>query len=155
MAEAEKYLIDRFYQEFWLFFILLAVTIICSAIMVVVFVIRFQKLDIKFRIIIPIVCVLLIALSFVLNIYFSKYFEDLIYLRSNEPIQIEGKVIGYAVAVSSDDLTVKRSWPIVSIDGTKEQISLGVSHAERKLNIDQEYTFLYLPHTRIAEVIKY
>jgi len=154
MEKVEKILLDRFYQEFWIFLVLLILSVLMLIILIVFGFIKFKKVGVQFRVGMLVAGVILIILSCSNSMLFSKYYKDYVYLKSNAPIQIEGKVVGYASAVSGDDLTVTQAWPVVLIDETKEQISLNVIQAEKKLQIDQKYKFFYLPNTKIAEIIE-
>ena len=100
----------------------------------------------------PAFTLLLIAFTFLFGLFVSKYYCDYVYLKANDPIYIEGKVTGFSITVS-DDLTVTKSWPIVLVDETNEEIALSVVRSEEKLEIDQEYAFLYLPNTKTAEIV--
>ena len=159
MIETEKYLIDRFYQEFWTFFVISILLLLSIVALTVLYFVRFRKLKTKARIGVPIVCILLIGLGVFFAMLFSRYQKDYVYLETNRPIRIEGKVIGYSKVTSVDDLTVTKSWPMILIDGTNEQISLNIVKlnivkSEEKLQVGKSYEFLYLPNTKNAEIIK-
>ena len=100
------------------------------------------------------VTILMIGLCIFSGVSFSKYYKDYVFLKSSGPICVAGKVIGYSHVTSPDDLTVTRSWPIILNEETKTQISLNVINSEEKLVVGQVYEFLYLPNTRIAEMIE-
>jgi amino acid transporter len=153
MAEVEKVLLDRFYQEFWIFLILFVLTMIITAALIIFYPIKFSKMAKRFKIAIPIVSLLLVALCFFSGKLFTKYHDDYVFLATNTPIHITGKVIGYSNVVSHDDLTVTRSWPILLVSETDNPISLNIIDSEEKLVIGQVYDFLYLPNTRIAELV--
>ena len=154
MAEIEIALLERFYQEFWLF---LALFVLTGAIAIVLFIIcsiNLHKITKIYRIGFLAVIVLMVGLCVFSGTYFSKYYKDRIFLKSSTPICLVGKVTGYSHATSSDDLTVTRSWPIILNEETKTQIFLNVINSEEKLVIGQVYEFLYLPNTRIAEIVE-
>ena len=153
MIEMEKYLLDRFYQEFWIFFALSILLLLSVVALTVLYFARFRKLKTRVKIGMPVVCVLLILFFVFFATMFSKYQKDYMYLETNRPIQIEGKVIGYSKVTSGDDLTVTKSWPIILIDGTNEKITLNIVKSEEKLQVEKSYKFFYLPNTKIADVI--
>lgn len=153
MAETERVLLERFYQEFWLF---LALFVLTGAIAIVLFIIcsiNLHKITKIYRIGFLAVTTLMIGLCVFSGVSFSKYYKDFVFLKSSGPICVTGKVTGYSHTISSDDLTVTRSWPIILNEETKTQISLNVINSEEKLDIGQVYEFLYLPNTLIAEII--
>lgn len=153
MAESEKVLLDRFYQEFWLFLILFVLMTLITIALIIFSFIKLDKIAKGFRIGIPIVTLLMAGLCFLFGIFFLKYYKDYVFLRENAPLHITGKVIGYSKVVSHDDLTVTKSWPIILVKETDAPIPLNIIKSEEKLEINQTYEFLYLPNTRIAELI--
>lgn len=153
MVEAEKKLIERFYQEFWVFLILFSVLAMITIALIIFCLFKFKKMTIGFKIGSSIFIAMLLGLSSFFGMFFLKYYNDHVYLRTNEPIQVEGKVVDYSIATSGDDLTVTKSWPVILIDETNEEISLNIIKSEEKLQIGGTYEFIYLPNTKIAEVI--
>ena len=153
MVEAEKVLLDRFYQEYWIFAILSLMTLIILIFLTVLYLVKFKTFKLTEKIIIPAVIVLLVIISIALVTYFSRYCADYAYLKSNSPIKNEGRVIEFTHAVGDGDLTVTYSRPLILMEGTNDQVILNVIKAEAKLNIGQTYTFVYLPNTGIAEVV--
>ncbi|MBQ4511043.1 MAG: hypothetical protein II984_09975 [Clostridia bacterium] len=83
-----------------------------------------------------------------------KYYADYKYLKGNSPIQVEGIVVDYSITISDSDLTVAKSWPVIAIDNSDEKISLNIIRSEDRLKIDEIYKFIYLPNTKIAEIIE-
>ncbi len=155
MADVEKKLLGRFYQEFWVFLILILLLIFVLAVLIVYYLIKFKKATAVFRVVIPIVEVGLTILLCMLGKVFLSYQKDYLYIKSNVPLRVEGTVIGYSVTtVSGDDLTTTKSWPIIMTKGANEKMSLNVIKAEEKLTIGQDYQFLYLPNTKIADVVE-
>jgi len=154
LAEMERAFIERFHQEFCIFSVLFVVTGIIAIVLAVFYPIKFHSMTKIYRIGILIVTVLMVSLCVLLGATFSKYYRDYVFLKSNDPICVTGKVTGYSRATSSDDLTVTRSWPIILCEETKTHISLNVINSEDKLDIGQVYVFLYLPNTRIAEPVE-
>jgi len=155
MAEVEKELLNRFYQEYWIFLVLFIFIVIVSIALIIFCFMRFKKMPSALRIITPITSVVLVTLCCFFGMIFSNYYSDYCYLKNDSPITIEGTVIGYSIASSSDDLTVTKSWPIINISETDEEISLNIIKAEEKLVIDEVYVFIYIPNTKIAEIIEH
>ena len=154
MEAARSMLLDRFYRDFWLLLALLILLILITILFIAFYFIRYRKMTMKSRICVPIVSVVLIAFTCFFGQFFAKYYNDYVYLKTNDPIHIEGKVIGYAHTVSHDDLTVTRSWPIILIEETCDEISLNIVDSERRLRVEEVYAFLYLPNTKCAEIVE-
>ena len=152
MPEAKKLLLERFHQDFLTLSILFTLLIAMTVVLLIVYAVKFKRSTTRFRIGMPAFTLLLIAFTFFFGLFVSKYYRDYVYLKANDPIYIEGKVTGFSITVS-DDLTVTKSWPIVLVDETNEEIALSVVRSEEKLEIDQEYAFLYLPNTKTAEIV--
>ena len=153
MAEIEKVLLDRFYQEYWIFLILFILIALTTAAFIIFYPIKFTKMARRFKIAIPFVGLLLVVLCFFVGKLFLKYHDDYVFLATNTPIHVTGEVMGYSNVVSHDDLTVTKSWPIIYISETDVQISLNIIHSEERLVVGQVYDFLYLPNTQIAEFV--
>lgn len=153
MIEAKQRLLNRFYQDFWALLILLILTVIVIVASFVFYLVKFKASATKFKVVLPIALAVLIGLTLFLCMIFARYYNDYLYLKTNEPVQIQGKVVEFSVRVSGDDSTVKKSWPIILVDETNE-ISLSILHSQEKLQINQTYEFLYLPNTRIAVIFE-
>ena len=153
MTEAEKNLLDRFYQEFWIILIIFVFAAITTIALTIFCLAKFNKMTIELKIGAPIICVLFIVFSVLFAMIFSKYYNDYVYLKANPPIEVKGKVIGYSNKISGDELTVTKSWPIILVDETNEELSLSVINSEEKTRMNEVYVFLYLPNTKIAEII--
>ena len=154
MEKASKILFQRFYQEFWIILVLLILIIVLVLFLTIFFLIRIRSITKIYKSLIPIVDVFLLVFTIIFGMYFSKYYKDYVYLKSNTPIVIEGKVTGYLISVSGDDLTVTNSWPSILILESKEEIALNVLHSDEKIQENETYVFLYLPNTKIAEVVE-
>ena len=154
MEKVSKILLHRFYQEFWFFITIYILMIALVLFLIIIFLIRIKSMTKISKILILFTDVLLIGFAIVFGKFFSKYYDDYIYLKSNEPIEIEGKVTGYLVSVSGDDLTVTNSWPSILILESKEVITLNIINSEMKIKENEVYIFLYLPNTKIAEVVE-
>ena len=153
MAEIEKVLLDRFSREYWIFLILFILIALITVAFIIFYPIKFNKMAKRFKIAMPLVTVFLIVLCFFFGKLCLKYHNDYVFLETNTPIHVTGKVIGYSKHVSHDDLTVTKSWPIILVSETDVQISLNIIHSEERLVIEQIYDFLYLPNTQIAEFV--
>lgn len=153
MTEAEKNLLDRFYQEFWIILIIFVFAAITTIALTIFCLAKFNKMTIELKIGVPIICVLFIVFSLLFAMIFSKYYNDYVYLKANPPIEVKGKVIGYSNKISGDELTVTKSWPIILVDETNEELSLSIINSEEKTRMNEVYVFLYLPNTKIAEII--
>ena len=76
MAEIERALLERFYQEFWLF---LALFVLTGAIAIVLFIIcsiNLHKITKIYRIGFLAVIVLMVGLCVFSGTYFSKYYKE-------------------------------------------------------------------------------
>ena len=153
MLDAEKRVVDRFYQEFWIYFILTFICLIITIVLLCVVIIKFKKIKIYLKLLICGVTVLFIILDSFLTIVFSKYAKDLNKVRNNDFVYIEGQVVGFSISSSSDDLTVSHSWPIVLIDENNDKVTLSVINSDTKLVLGEYYSFIYLPNTKIAEIV--
>ena len=150
--EQEKILIGRFYQEFWVFFGLLIACVIGIVFFLVFYITKLKKFDYRIKIVYPILLGVIIAITVVVGITFSNYYKDHIYLKHNNPIKIKGEVIGFSQTTNNDFID-HNSWPIILINGTSDKISLGVYKSNERVVIGQEYTFIYLPNTKNAELL--
>ena len=154
MRKASEILLHRFYQEFWIFLSLLILMIVLVLFLTLFFLIRIRSMAKIYKLLIPIADVLLLVFAIAFGRYFSKYYDDYMYLKSNDPIEIEGKVTGYLSSVSGDELTVTNSWPSILILESKKVITLNIINSEMKIKENEVYIFLYLPNTKIAEVVE-
>lgn len=150
----EKTLLNRFYQEFWIFLMLLIFSVILILVLMIFYFLKIKDTNKDFKFATPIIILFFTFLTVLLGTYFTKYYKDYVYLKTHSPIQIEGELIGYSNSVSPDDLTVAKSWPIIMLKDGDEKVILNIIDAEKKLKENQVYMFLYLPNTRIAEVIE-
>ena len=154
MIDAEKNLLDRFYQEFWMVLVITLLLMVIFITLTIFYFIKVKKLSILLKIITPITCALLVLFSLLFGNFFMKYYADYKYLKGNSPIQVEGIVVDYSITISDSDLTVAKSWPVIAIDNSDEKISLNIIRSEDRLKIDEIYKFIYLPNTKIAEIIE-
>lgn len=150
----EKTLLNRFYQEFWILLMLLIFIFILIVVLIIFYFVKIKDVNKGFKFTIPIIILFFIFLTVLLGTYFTKYYKDYVYLKTHSPMQIEGELIGYSNYISPDDLTVEKSWPIIMLKDGNEKVTLNIINAEKKLKENQVYIFLYLPNTRIAEVIE-
>lgn len=116
-------------------------------------IIKFKKIRISLKLLICGVLLLFVILDSFLSIYFTKYAKDLNKVKHNDFVYIEGQVVGFSISSSPDELTVNHSWPIVLIDGSIDQVTLNVINSDKKLILNEYYSFIYLPNTKIAEIV--
>lgn len=153
MVGAESALLDRFYQEFWIFLVLLICLVGITICLVGFYCIKYKKGTVKFKVSVAIAIVVLVVFAIFFGMFFSRYCRDYEYLKTSHPIYAQGKMIGFANTTSHDDLTITRSWPTFLITETNEEISLSIIRSEEKVYIGEYYTVVYLPNTYIAELI--
>lgn len=155
MELAKKSLLERFSQEFIAFSILFAFMVIVLCLIVTVYVKKYRIIRTQTKIIISIVVIILIFLVVVLALLEIRYIKDLKYIKNAEIMQIEGEVVGFAKSVSNgDDLTVTQSWPIIKDSKTDQTVTLNVLNSDQKLEKGKQYTIIYLPNTKLAEIVQ-
>ena len=84
----EKTLLNRFYQEFWIFLMLLIFTVILILVLMIFYFLKIKDTNKGFKFAIPIIILFLIFLTVLLGTYFTKYYKDYVYLKTHSPIQI-------------------------------------------------------------------
>jgi len=77
--------------------------------------------------------------------------KDYKYLKNNSYISIMGTVIGFTKNVNPETGTQSNTKPLIKIVPSNEEIVL---HFNEYLNVGETYKFIYLPNTKIAEVIE-
>ena len=152
MIDAKTTLLDRFNQEYWIFLVLLILLVLSLASIFVLCLIKYSNTSKEMRIAFVFSIFLLLCLTVMVGNIFSQYHRDRQYLKNSDVIVIDGEVIGFA-KTTGDELTASKSWPIIRINGSNEQITLGVINSEKRLEINQQYTFIYLPNTKTAEIV--
>lgn len=154
MVNEENMLIDNFYQTFN-FFIITAIALILILIMVILFsIVKFKKITTMTKVYLLLFIIFLFGSCYFFGNMCWIYYADHIYLQNNEPILITGKVVGYQFAFS-DDFSTNYSYPIIEDKKTHQQIILGVMHADERLVVNEEYTFIYLPNSKESEIVEY
>ena len=131
--------------------LLLLVILIVYAI---VYINRRNKMCKQNRITLPIVWVGMLVVAVLVATLFTDYLQDWRYVKQNEFLQIEGELIGYSKHRYIDDVTAHRSWPIFRDKNTQKELSLNILNSEQKLDIGTQYTVVYLPNTKLAEIIE-
>ena len=103
----------------------------------------------------PILVVFLIFLSLILAKVEIAYIKDLEHVKNSKFCQVQGELIGYAKSFSDgDDLNVTYSWPIIKENSSNESVSLNILNSDQRLEIGKEYTVIYLPNTKLAEIVQ-
>lgn len=80
--------------------------------------------------------------------FLVKLLKDFKQIRSNNYKQLVGRVVGFAKNQTETGDQIN-NFPEIYIKETKKTIEL---HVSDHVNLNQEYTFLYLEHTRIGAV---
>ena len=154
MDEAKKSLIKIFYQELYCGIFLCILEAIAIVFLLVLFIVKFRKLDRKIKMSIIFVILLLVALEVWAVLFTVKYVKDLDFVKSEDFIELEGEMLGFAHSWS-DDTDVYYSYPIIKINGTKNTVIIKPEYSVAKtLEIGSQYTFIYLPNTKLAELIQ-
>lgn len=154
MINAKSILLDRFNQEYWIFLILLLISLITLVSVFALCLIKYNNVPRTIKIAFVFCILLFLCLTIMLGHIFSKYHRDREYLKNFDVITVAGEVIDFAISTSGDELTATKSWPIIRINDSNEQITLGIVNSEEILEINQQYTFIYLPNTRVAEIVR-
>lgn len=154
MINAKSILLDRFNQEYWIFLTLLLLSLITLLLVFALCLIKYNNVSRTIKIAFIFCILLFLCITIMVGHIFSKYHRDREHLKSFDVITITGEVIDFAISTSGDELTVTQSWPIIRINGSNEQIALGIINSEAILEKNQQYTFIYLPNTRMAEIVR-
>ncbi len=80
------------------------------------------------------------------------YVSDLNYINNGDFSSLDGVVVGYNRGEAIGDIVTETRYydPIILKDGTGERIVLKVVGTE----LNEHYTFLYLPNTKLAVIIE-
>ena len=154
MIDAKTSLLDRFNQEYWIFLVLLVLSGITLISVFALCLIKYNNVSRRIKIAFVFCILLFLCITIMVGHIFSKYHSDKEHLKNFDVITITGEVIDFAVSTSGDELTTTKSWPIIRINGSNEQISLRIINSETILEINRQYTFIYLPNTKIAEIVR-
>ncbi len=146
MLEAQEKLLGRFYQEYRVVIISLIVSLLLTVTILLFYIIKFKKLKFEVKIVILIALIFFVALTISCIIIFSLYCKDYKYLKSNFPIEISATVLEI-----NPDIDLK---PLIINDETNAEIKLKVTDYWNRLDANKKYKFLYLPNTKIAEIIE-
>ena len=154
MIDAKSILLARFNQEYWIFLVLLLLSIITLVYVFTLCLIKYNNVSRTNKIAFIFCILLFLCITIMVGHIFSKYHRDREYLKNFDVITITGEAIDFAISTSGDELTATKSWPIIRINGSNEQIALRVINSEAILEINQQYTFIYLPNTMMAEIVR-
>ena len=146
-----KELVNSFYIGFWLY---LSAAIVLFALVVCLFLFRKKivkpSANMVKRIPFYIGLVVILAINSVIAVFFARYAQDLSAVRNKQFETITGTVIGYNnVQYDESQGHSKYFNPIVKADDKDLTIVLNVGPTE----LNQNYTFIYLKHTRLAEIV--
>ena len=145
----EEVLFSEFYLGFWLY---LAFVIILCATIIILFLFK-GKLSAERRgkrVFWIGLCVLVIALVCV-SVGFVNYCLDLTYVKNGKYETFTGEVIGYTyTAEGNSPKDPVLGNPIFRDTTTNEEKSFVVGPCE----VGKTYTIIYLPHTRLAEIVE-
>lgn len=154
MEIAQKNLFTRFYEGFWTFLIFSILLTIILISLFIFYIVKFRILKQAVKIFLPIFLLFTLGLIFMLIPLNVEHIKDLNYVKSNQTLIVEGKVIGYEkIHYNESSATVTYSYPIIKSEKTAETISLNVLHSNEKIEIGSLYTFIYLPNTKLAEIL--
>ena len=154
MELAKKSLLAQLNQGLIAFCVLLVLALIILVLVVILYIRKYKLMQKWIRIATPIALAFYIALTATIGVLAVRYAKDLKYIRHQEFLQIEGTLIGYAKSSSTDELTVHHSWPIFKDDATQKNLSLSVLNSEQRLEIGEHYVVIYLPNTKLAEIVE-
>ena len=154
MEFAKKSLLEQLNQGFIALAVLFVLMLIVFVLVVILYIRKYKLMQRWIKIAVPIVLALYIALTATTGVMTVRYAKDLKYIRHQEYLQIEGELIGYAKRSSTDELTVHYSWPIFKDDTTQNTISLNVLNSGQRLEIGKHYAVIYLPNTKLAEIVE-
>ena len=152
MDIAKKSLEQVFYQNFIAVTLLVVCTVVLIICLAAILILKHHTLTKPLNWIIIVGIIVCLSLASILIFIDIRYIKDVEYVNKHDFIQIEGLVLGYALSTSSDDLTVVHSHPIV--ETTEGRITLDLQNAENRTEIGVRYTFLYLPNTKLAEIVR-
>lgn len=154
MEEAKIKLIERLESCINVVSILLVLGCLVATVTLIYAFLSFSKLNKKEKIALPIAYALLICTCLFVVFWLQPMLCDREYLESNEPIYIEGELIGFADASSDEGGETTRYSPIIRINETDEEITLNIVNSDKRMKIGETYEIIYLPNTKLAEIIE-
>lgn len=159
MHEAESRLIDRYYEELWLWIICFGVAIILTVIVFCLMlgtVLKSQKNNHFLRTLFVFVAVLLVVSvgAGAAGTMVHLKMKDYDFVKNRKFAIVQGEVVGFAYHTSSSDgIVFHKAGPIVE-DAEGQQIQLNLLHGQERVHINFEYVFVYLPNTKMAEIVE-
>ena len=155
MEEARNRLIERFEFTNNTFHLLLIALLLVTIIAILYTLFGFSKFNKNEKMGLPIMCIFAVAIFLLFSFLTHPMRKDNEYLKCSEPIYIEGELIGFADEwVDETGISSRKYSPIIRINGTDEEITLNITNSEEKMKIGETYEILYLPNTKIAEIIE-
>ena len=152
MYRATSQLIEQYYQDLIIFAVLTAIAFIMLTVLIIISGIMMRKHQYRNRSI----CLglgLFFLIAFIwCAVKLNGYIQDYDYVVNKDFKYITGIVLDYASGSSDDNGEVTYGWPIVQDTITGERISLNVRDSVKQ---NGEYSFVYLPNSKIAQIINY
>ena len=145
----------RFYQRF-IFSTAVLSLILCVLIGFVIYSAISYARDHKDLWVVLVFSVFLVSFICLTIIFERPFISDLICLKKNSPKKIVGIVVRLETKEEGGDPPTTKYYPIVKDENTGELIKLDIMGTDVKtqIYIQCRYTFLYLPNTKLAIVIK-
>lgn len=154
MEEAKIKLIERLENCINIVSILLVLTCIFTAVILIYTFLFHSRMNKKEKTGLLIGCAVLICTCLFETFWLQPMLRDREYLKLNDPINIEGELIGFADASSDDSGEVSRYSPIIRTYETDEKITLNITNSEERMKIGETYEIIYLPNTKLGEIIE-
>ena len=102
MEETKTALQNRFYQEYWLFLILLLLGVVMLSVLLVGYIHKQKNMTAPLKQLVPIACVGMLVLLIILGNIFIPYAKDMSHVKNDDFLFVRGKVVGYDHATSND-----------------------------------------------------
>ena len=154
MEEAKIKLIERLENSINVVSVLLVFACIITVVVLICTLLSFLRLSKKEKIGLLIGYAAMICACLFIVFWLQPMLCDREYLKSNEPICIEGELIDFANASSDEGGEVTRYSPIIRICETDEKITLNITNSEERMKIGETYEIIYLPNTKLGEIIE-
>ena len=145
----------RFYKKFVFSTIVLLLTLCVLIVLVIYTAIDYANNHKNFLVMLLFSIFLVFSICITI-VYERPFICDLIYLKKNLPKKIVGIVVGLESKEEGGDPPTTKYYPIVKDENTGKLIKLDIMGTDVRTEIHKQcrYTFLYLPHTRLAILIK-
>ena len=155
MDLAKQILTERFYQEFIAFSILSVLAVLVACLIIFLYITRYKRMKKGLRAFLFGAILAFLLLVAAVGVLETRYIRDLQYVQNGDFCYVEGELIGYAKSsTSGDEVTVTRSWPIIKDDANGQTVSLNILHSEERTNVGERYAVIYLPNTKVAEIVQ-